>query len=150
MLLPYNREERSQRHGQGRCTMEKHNFQATLPLEDFFHDNSETGLLKRVGWLMEHAHLPYSFFAGLLRIDEKRFSLWAMGNGSIAERQKDTLNQFWNLHLRILELFDFDTREVRRVYAHVDHSRTTEYGTVPPWKGLSLQSYIEKHGLQAI
>ena len=130
--------------------MRKQNVNTGLAMEDFFHDRSEAALHKQVAWLKRNLGFRNTFFSHLLNIDETAFTRWMNRQDKLATTQLDTLQAFWVLHLRILALFDFDLSKVRQAYTNVDQSLNTAYGNVPPWKGTSLEAFIERRGTRAI
>jgi hypothetical protein len=120
-----------------------------MQVDTFFQEDTETALMQQVEWLQKHAQLSDQFFLNLLKVDERTFSRWRIGDEALSEHLREHLREFWQMTLHILSFVNFDLRLLKMV---VEHSIDTKVGSArsafdPPWLGASLRAYLETHGI---
>src|SRR5438105_10424449 len=83
----------------------------TVP--DFFQDESEKALRSQVEWQEQHLGLGDSFFARLLREDQRRFASWRKETAANSSDKADVLRDWWRTVLHLLSFQNFDMEKVR-------------------------------------
>src|SRR5262245_23856135 len=114
----------------------------------FFQKDNEAALMQQVEWLQKHVQLSDQFFLHLLKVDERTFFCWRIGDEILSEASQEHLREFWQMTLHLLSFVNFDLGRLKRI---VEHSIDTKAGSVgspynPPWVGASLRSYLETNG----
>jgi hypothetical protein len=124
----------------------------TLPVPDFFQDDSEDALRSRVEWLEAEVGLGTPFFGRLLRTDEGAFTAWKERRAALPNGAQVGLRELWDLMVHILSFVNFDTTLARRMLEHVAQAAGPERGVsdAPPWTGSSIKRYLETRGLGGI
>jgi hypothetical protein len=122
----------------------------TVP--DFFQDESEEALRAQVEWQEQHLGLGDSFFARLLREDQRRFSSWRQGTAALTSDKTDVLRDWWGTVLHLLSFQNFDMEKVRALLERTapPGSQTVQSVFSPPWSASSMKEYLESHGPDAI
>jgi hypothetical protein len=115
----------------------------------FFQKDTEVALRQQVVWLKKHAQLSDQFFLNLLKVDERIFFSWRIGDETLPEDFQEHLKEFWQMILHILSLVNFDLALLKMM---IEHSIDTKEGSVnsafdPPWVGTSLRAYLETNGI---
>ena len=123
----------------------------TLPVPDYFQDDSEDALRSRVQWLEAEVGLGDSFFARLLRTDEGTIVRWKERRAALPRRELLALREVWDMMTHLLSFVNFDSGRARRLLEHVSPAAAEELGAAqaPPWAGSSVKSYLETRGLAA-
>jgi hypothetical protein len=121
----------------------------TVP--DFFQDESEEALRSQVEWQGRHLGLGDSFFARLLREDQRRFSSWVRNADALSRDKEDVLRDWWGTVLHLLSFENFDEERVRALLERTARPGPPARPSVfdPPWS-TSLKEYLENHGADAI
>ena len=124
----------------------------SLPVPDYFQENSEDALRSRVQWLETEIGLGASFFARLLRMDEGAFARWTDRRAVLPEREQLGLREVWEIMLHVLSFVNFDSGRARRLLEFVPPvaARERRVSKVPPWAESSLKSYLETHGSEVV
>jgi hypothetical protein len=119
---------------------------------DFFQDESESALRARVEWQEKHLGLGDSFFARLLREDQKVFAAWRKDEDAIFSSKEDALRDWWHTVLHLLSFHGFDAGRVRALLEQKATPRAVPEASpfAPPWSASSLKEYVESHGPEAI
>jgi hypothetical protein len=120
-----------------------------MQVDPFFQEDTEAALMHQVDWLQKHAQLSDQFFLNLLKIDERTFSRWKIGDEALSETLREHLREFWQMTLHLLSFVNFDLRLLNMM---VEHSSGANAGAArptfdPPWLGTSLRAYLETHGI---
>jgi hypothetical protein len=120
-----------------------------MSVAPFFQEDTEAALMQRVEWLQKNAQLSDQFFLNLLRVDERIFSRWRIGDETLSEDLQEHLREFWQLTLHILSFVNFDLRLLKMM---LEHSIDAKVGSAssafdPPWLGTSLRAYLETNGI---
>jgi hypothetical protein len=123
-----------------------------ITVPDFFQDESEEALRSQVEWQEQHLGLEDSFFARLLREDQRRFSSWKKDGAALTRDKEDVLRDWWRTVLHLLSFQNFDEERVRALLERTVPSGTPIRQSVfsPPWCGSSLKEYLENHSPDAI
>lgn len=124
----------------------------TLPVPDYFQEDSEDALRSRMQWLEAEVSLGDPFFARLLRTDEETFARWKEHRAALHDRERLGLQEVWEMMMHILSFVNFETARARRLLEHVPPpaSGPRAAGQTPPWVGSSIMTYLEKHGTGAV
>jgi hypothetical protein len=120
-----------------------------MQVAPFFQEDTETALMHQVDWLQKHAQLSDQFFLNLLKVDERTFSRWRIGDEALPKNLQKKLKEFWQTTLHILSFINFDIRLLKMMF---EQSLDTKAGLVrshfdPPWLGTSLRTYLETKGM---
>jgi len=120
-----------------------------MQVAPFFQEDTEAALMHQVEWLQKYAQLSDQFFLNLLRVDERLFSHWRIGDEDLSEDVRGHLREFWQMTLHILSFVNFDLRLLKMM---LEHSVDAKVGAVssafdPPWLGTSLRAYLETNGI---
>jgi hypothetical protein len=120
-----------------------------MQVEPFFQEDTETALMHQVDWLQKHAQLSDQFFLNLLKVDERTFSRWRIGDEALSETLRAHLREFWQMTLHILSFVNFDLRLLNMMVEHSSdaHAGAARSAFDPPWLGTSLRAYLETHGI---
>jgi hypothetical protein len=124
----------------------------TLPVPDYFQEDSEDALRSRVQWLEAEVSLDDPFFARLLRTDEEIFRRWKEHRAALPRGELLGLRQVWEMMMHILSFVNFDSGRARRLLEHVPSAASRQLGAsqAPPWAGSSIKTYLETHGPGAV
>jgi hypothetical protein len=124
----------------------------TLPVPDYFQENSEDALRSRVQWLEAEVGLGDPFFARLLGTGEGTFARWKEHRAALPRGELLGLREVWEMMMHILSFVNFDTGRARRLLEHVPPAPSRQLGTsqVPPWAGSSIKTYLETRGPRAV
>ena len=124
----------------------------TLPVPDYFQEDSEDALRSRVQWLEAQVSLGDPFFAKLLRTDEGTFTRWKEHRAALPRAELLGLRDVWEMMMHVLSFVNFDSGRARRLLEHVPSaaSRQLGAGKAPPWAGSSIKTYLETHGPGAV
>ncbi|MCI0457231.1 MAG: hypothetical protein L0Z62_09660 [Gemmataceae bacterium] len=104
----------------------------TLPVPDYFQEDSEDALRSRVQWLEAEVGLGDPFFTRLLRMDGGTFTRWKEHRAALAPRELLGLREVWDMMLHILSFVNFDSGRARRLLEHVATARTRPVGRFTP------------------
>ena len=120
-----------------------------MSVAPFFQEDTEAALMQQVEWLQKNAQLSDQFFLNLLRVDERIFSRWRVGDEVLSEHLREHLREFWQMTLHILSFVNFDLRLLKMM---LEHSIDAKLGSArsafdPPWLGTSLRAYLETNGI---
>jgi hypothetical protein len=120
-----------------------------MQVAPFFQEDTETAMIHQVDWLQKHAQLSDQFFLSLLRVDERIFSRWRIGDQALSDDLREHLREFWQMTLHILSFVNFDLRLLKMM---LEHSIDAKLGSArsafdPPWLGNSLRAYLETNGI---
>src|SRR5947209_3291397 len=91
----------------------------TLPVPDYFQEDSEDALRSRVQWLEAEVGLGDPFFAGILRTDEGTFTRWKEQGAALPRRELLGLKELWEMMMHVLSFVNFDSDRARRLLEHV-------------------------------
>jgi len=124
----------------------------TLPVPDYFQEDSEDALRSRVRWLEGEIGLGDPFFARLLRTDEGTFTHWKEGRGALPRAELLGLQEVWEMMMHVLSFVNFDSSRARRLLEHVPPAASRPLGAsqTPPWAGSSIKTHLETHGPAAV
>lgn len=124
----------------------------SLPVPDYFQEDSEDALRSRVQWLESEIGLDTSFFARLLRMEEETFARWTEQRAVLPQRKLFDLQEVWEIMLHVLSFVNFDCGRARRLLEFVPPTAERERGArpVPPWPESSLRNHLETHGSDAV
>jgi hypothetical protein len=124
----------------------------TLPVPDFFQDESEPAQRLQVEWLERHAGLNKLFLADLLRVDTRTFDGWLGGELSLPAAAQGGLCALWRTLLHLLSFVNFDEERLRVLLDHPVPVQTADAVSpfVPPWSGSTLRAHLEARGLPAL
>jgi hypothetical protein len=124
----------------------------TLPVPDYFQEDSEDALRSRVQWLQAEVSLGDPFFARLLRMDEETFTGWKEHRAALHHEELLELREVWEMMMHILSFVNFETARARRLLEHVPPAASGQLaaGQAPPWVGSSIKRYLEAHGIGAV
>ena len=124
----------------------------TLPVPDYFQEDSEDALRARVQWLEAEVSLGDPFFARLLRTDEATFTRWREHRAALPRGELGGLREVWEMMMHILSFVNFDSGRARQLLDHVPSAASRQLGTSkpPPWAGSSIKTYLEMHGSVAV
>jgi hypothetical protein len=119
---------------------------------DFFQDDSAEALRSQVEWQTKYLGLGDSFFARLLREDQRIFSGWRKDADALTGVKEDVLRAWWQTVLHLLSFQNFDETKVRALLEQTapTHSQAESSVFAPPWSASSLKEYVESHGPDAI
>lgn len=120
----------------------------TLPVPDFFQEDSEAALRSRAQWLEAEVGLGDPFFARLLQTDEGTFADWKEQRAVLRPGELLRLQEVWDMMMHLLSFVNFDSGRARRLLEHVSPGAARERGAsqVPPGAGSSIKTYLETHG----
>jgi hypothetical protein len=124
----------------------------SLPVPDYFQEDSEDALRSRVQWLEAEVSLGGVFFARLLRTDEGAFTRWKEHRAALPHAQLLALRDVWDMMMHVLSFVNFDSDRARRLLEHVPLPNSWQGGAsaAPPWAGSSIKTYLETHGPGAV
>jgi hypothetical protein len=124
----------------------------TLPVPDYFQDDSEDALRSRVQWLEAEVSLGDLFFARLLRTDEGTFTRWKEHRAALPRGELLGLREVWEMMMHVLSFVNFDSGRAQRLLEHVPSAAARQLGAsqAPPWAGSSIKTYLETHGPDAV
>jgi hypothetical protein len=124
----------------------------TLPVPDYFQEDSEDALRSRVQWLEAEVGLDDPFFAKLLRTDEETFTRWKERQAALPPGELLALQEVWDMMMHVLSFVNFDSGRARRLLEHVPPAALGPSGAsqVQPWTGSSIKTYLEAHGPGAV
>jgi hypothetical protein len=122
------------------------------PVPDFFQEDSEDALRSRVRWLETEIGLGSSFFAQLLRTEERTFVGWRERRVVLPRRDLQELREVWDTLLHILSFVNFDCERARRLleFIPVASARGEGASKMPPWAGSSIKTYLQTNGPSAV
>jgi hypothetical protein len=120
----------------------------TLPVPDYFQEDSEDALRSRVRWLETEVSLGDPFFARLLRTDEATFTRWKEHRAALPRRELLGLREVWEMMMHVLSFVNFDSGRARRLLEYVPSTASDQRGAsqAPPWAGSSIKNYLQTHG----
>jgi hypothetical protein len=120
----------------------------TLPVPDYFQEDSEEALRCRVQWLEAEVSLGDPFFARPLRTDQESFTRWRDRRALLTGPELVGLREVWEVMMHIFSFVNFDSGRARRLLEHVPSAapRQAGAGQAPPWAGSSIKTYLETHG----
>jgi hypothetical protein len=123
-----------------------------LPVPDYFQEDDETALRSQVSWLEQELGLGTSFFARLLRVEERTFGDWRRLAAELPAERQDVLRSLWQTVLHLLSFLNFDEEGVRRLLEQPIPCAADGRGSplAPPWCGSSLRAYLEARGPEAL
>jgi hypothetical protein len=124
----------------------------TLPVPDYFQEDSEDALRSRMQWLKEEVSLGDLFFARVLRTDEATFTRWKEQRAALPGGELLGLRAVWEMMMHVLSFVNFDSGRARRLLEHVPPAAPRQLGAspAPPWAGSSIKAYLETHGPGAV
>src|SRR5260370_27189425 len=124
----------------------------TLPVPDFFQEDSEDALRSRVQWLEAEVGLGDACFTRMLQADEGTFAGWKEQRAALPRGELLGLQEVWEVMMHLLSFVNFDSGRARRLLEHVPPTAAREQGAsqAPPWAGSSIKTYLETHGPDAI
>jgi hypothetical protein len=123
----------------------------TLPVPDYFQEDSEDALRSRVQWLEAEVGLGAPFFARMLRTDEGSLMNWMERGAALPSKEQLGLREVWDMMMHILSFMNFDSGRARRLLEHVlPNAPERRASQAPPWAGSSIKMYLETHGPSAI
>jgi hypothetical protein len=124
----------------------------TLPVPDYFQEDSEDGLRSRMRWLETEVGLDASFFARLLRTDEGTFRRWRDQRADLPRGELLGLRDVWEMMTHVLSFVNFDSGRARQLLEHDLPAAAPHRGSaqVPPWAGSSIKAYLEANGSGAV
>src|SRR5438128_812441 len=114
----------------------------TLPVPDYFQEDSEDALRSRVQWLEAEVSLGDPFFARLLRTDQETFTRWKERRAALGRAELVGLREVWEVMMHILSFVNFDSGRARRMLEHVPSTASRQPGAAqaPPWAGSSIKT----------
>jgi len=120
----------------------------TLPVPDYFQEDSEDALRSRVQWLEAEVSLGDPFFARLLRTDEETFTRWKEHRAALPRGELLGLREVWEMMMHVLSFVNFDCGRARQLLEHVPSATAHQPSAsqAPPWAGSSIKTYLEAHG----
>jgi hypothetical protein len=118
----------------------------TVP--DFFQDEGDAALHRRVEWLVHELGVREIFFSRHLRVDEAAFRRWRNASEPLPPGREGSLKDLWRTMLHLLSFLGFDQERVRIFLQHEvpGNSSGATAGLAPPWSGFSLIDYLEERG----
>jgi hypothetical protein len=124
----------------------------TVPVPDYFQEDSEGALQSRMEWLDAEVGLDAPFFARLLRTDETTFTCWREVGTGLTRGQIGGLQDVWEMMMHILSFVNFDSGRARRLLEHISPAapRRQAKGAEPPWAGSSIKAHLETNGRGAV
>ena len=120
----------------------------TLPVPDYFQEDSEDALRSRMQWLEAEVGLDDRFFARLLRTDNGTFTRWKEHRAALPRGELLGLREVWEMMMHVLSFVNFDSGRARRLLEYVPSAASRQLGAsqAPPWVGSSIKTYLETHG----
>jgi hypothetical protein len=115
---------------------------------EFFQQRSPEALRLQTDWLTEQLGVNDQFFAHLTGQSEEFFSMWRAGVVD-APAVDESLHDFWRTVLHLLSLLNFDTDQLGELFRSVSSGRR-ESPSSTPWHGVTLQTYLEQGGQEAV
>jgi len=124
----------------------------SLPVPDYFQQETEDAQRSRVQWLEAEVSLGDQFFAKMLRVEEGSFTRWKEGRTSLAGDELLGLREVWEIMMHILSFVNFDSGRARQLLTHIPAASSWNRGIaeLPPWAGLSIETYLETQGITAV
>jgi hypothetical protein len=124
----------------------------TLPVPDYFQEDSEDALRSRMRWLEAEVSLGDPFFAKLLRTDERTLTRWKEQAVALPRAELLGLRAVWEMMIHILSFVNFDSGRAQRLLEYISPAVSRQPGAsqAPPWAGSSIKTYLEMHGLGAV
>lgn len=124
----------------------------TVPVPDYFQEDSEDALRSRMQWLEAELGLDDSFFARLLRTDEEAFAQWKEQQADLSRRDLLALGDVWEMMMHVLSFMNFDTGRAQRFLEYTPSvaARGKTSNQTPSWAGASIKSHLETRGSVAV
>lgn len=127
----------------------------SIPVPDFFQDESSDSLRSQADWLVRHIGLDDSFFAKLLDTDDSTIADWRQRGGNLSHPQEEIFRQFWRTILHLLSFLNLDDARLRELFLQSFAARPVARPStlLPAWSGESLKTYLERereHGIPQV
>jgi hypothetical protein len=122
-----------------------------MPVESFFQDNTNQGLIAQVQWAEKELQLSDEFFSNFLQIPLTDFNAWKRQSKPLEPTAETNLRYLWRVVLHVLSFLNFNMDLTRVLLVSKTSSHTdTASPFDPPWTGTSMKAYLEASGLPAL
>ena len=119
------------------------------PVPDFFQGIQDKDLRSQAKWLEDNLGLDRRFFIRVAFGREAALKLEERAISDLYADHKSFLRDFWRVVLHLMSHYNFDSRQVRRLFGERTPAQSTQQRRLP-WSGSSLKDYFEEHGVDAV
>lgn len=118
---------------------------------DFFQEEGDDASRDQVRWLFREIGLDDAFFARLLRIGDREFRQWRVGEAALDPPHNKTLQDFWRTIRHLLSFLNLEQSRLKTLFETPFPVRRGQGEPImPPWAGFTLRDFLAEHGAEAI